>query len=638
MSAEVSASLFTSCGCIFCSVSVMGTLQDEEYGKQLRRHSQSPVVLLGFLLLVVINIPEELGGKFSDAMGQTSPHRHLNAIHGFPKRVLKPDEHNESGDPGGQDFFEVSKPVYIPHGAKEICNQMLVQHEFGNTIDDPPTLRQYTPKASCGRGEWTLVLLRWSATCIGRQFDRISAVRLSGVEIFRTCTAETIPNRIEWTVEKDVTPFSALFNAPQLLALELANVVDETYTGIHNVTLSAYFFVGDKSKSSKESYGGVADVILPVAEASPLNSGYWFKLHNESDVKSQEIQVPQNTYKAVLEICVSFHGSDEFWFANPPNESLKAKKVSDQVAGNGTFREVLVSVDGLLAGAVYPFPVFYTGGADHYFWRPISGIGSFVLPSHDVDITPFLGKLVDGLNHTFSATVKNALPFWLINANLHLWVDPSLHVTKGELAEHSTVASQSHTNSRFLGLDGTFLTDASRLLYYKGYLESSYGNLTTSAFYSSSFSNKLVCTEGASASAVHHVSKTEAKLVVKSDKKDLVYDRRATSFPLKYFYREKQYDNGTVFVKADLSHSWDREQQMQSTIGEGLGSFSSLRNTQRSKGELMIPPKGATKRGTTSTKQKYSYESTDGCYFRSLEISNYTFLYDTSDRRCNFNS
>nr|XP_024402259.1 peptide-N4-(N-acetyl-beta-glucosaminyl)asparagine amidase A-like [Physcomitrium patens] len=404
----------------------MGTLRDEKLGKFQSTHSQTPVVLLGFLLIIVINIPEVLGGKFSNAMGQISPHRHLNGIHGFPRKALKPDQHYEKGD---------------------------------------------------------------------------------------------------------------------------------------------------QAKSSKKSYGGVADVILPVAKASPLNGGYWFQLHNESDVQSREVQIPRNTYKAVLEICVSFHCSDEFWYTNPPNEFLEANNVSDRVAGNGTFREVLVSVDGLLAGAVYPFPVFYTGGADYYFWRPISGIGSFVLPSYDVDITPFLGKLVDGLNHTFSATVTNALPFWLINANLHLWVNPSLHVTKGELVEHSTVASQSHTKSRFLGLDGTFLTDASRVLSYQGYLESSFGNLTTSAFYSSRFSNKLVYTEGARASAVHQDSKTEAKMVVKSDKKDLVYDRRATSFPLKFFYRETQHENGTVFVKVDVNRSWDQEQQMQSTIGEGGGSI-----------------------------------------------------------------
>ncbi|XP_024359684.1 peptide-N4-(N-acetyl-beta-glucosaminyl)asparagine amidase A [Physcomitrium patens] len=602
------------------------------------RHSQPSLLLICFFVTIVLNSSGVSCAKFSNAVGRTPRHRYLKGVHGASKISLQPDRHYEKGDQERQKLFEVSKPVDIPQGSWEVCSQVLLEHRFGNTINDPPTLHQYTPKATCGNGGWTLVLLKWTATCSGRQFDRISAVWLNGVEIFRTCTAEPTPNGIVWTVEKDVTRFSALFKKPQMLALELANVVDETYTGIYNVTLSAHFYVGGKAKSSKESYGGVADVILPFAEVSPLKGGHWFQLQNESDVQSREIQIPRNAYKAVLEICISFHGDDEFWYANPPNDFLLSNNISDQVAGNGTFREVLVSIDGLLAGVVYPFPVFYTGGADQHFWRPISGIGSFVLPSYDIEITPFLGRLIDDRNHSFSATVTNALPFWLINANLHLWVDSSVDSTRGKLTEHSAGALQSHITSRFRGLDGTFRTESSRALSYKGYLESSFGNLTTIASYSYRFSNELIYTDGASSSEVHQESNTEEKVMVKSDFKDLVYNHRTTKFPLKFFYRETQHQNGTLLVKADIEHSWDQDQQTQSVIGEGESSFSTLKNKQRSKGELVIPPKGAITRGVATTKQKYAYESTEGCYFRSLGISNYTFLYDTSDRRCSISS
>lgn len=136
------SSLFTSDGWNLCSIRVMGTLRDEKLGKFQSTHSQTPVVLLGFLLIIVINIPEVLGGKFSNAMGQISPHRHLNGIHGFPRKALKPDQHYEKGDQGGQEFFEVSKPVYIPYGAKEVCNQILVQHKFGDTIDDSEVIQK----------------------------------------------------------------------------------------------------------------------------------------------------------------------------------------------------------------------------------------------------------------------------------------------------------------------------------------------------------------------------------------------------------------------------------------------------------------------------------------------------------------
>jgi hypothetical protein len=191
------------------------------------------------ILALLINIQGEVSPRVPRAW---RPRSFWNA------KTLQPDRDYERGEHESREFFEVLKPVDIPHGAREVCSQVLLHHTFGNTINDPPTLREYVPK--CGGAEWTLVLLRWHATCKGRQFDRISAVWLSGVEIFRTCTAEPTPQGIFWTVEKDVTRFASLFRAPQLLALELANVVDDTYTGLYNVTLSAHFYAGGKPRDS----------------------------------------------------------------------------------------------------------------------------------------------------------------------------------------------------------------------------------------------------------------------------------------------------------------------------------------------------------------------------------------------------
>lgn len=593
------------------------------------------VVVVVVLLALLTNSPGQASATVQSKFSEVSSRR---SFWNAKKVALQADRDYERGEQERQEFFEVRKPVDIPKGSYERCSQVLLQHTFGNTINDPPTLRQYTPLENCG-DDWTLVLLRWHATCKGRQFDRISAVWLSGVEIFRTCTAEPTPQGIFWTVEKDVTKFSSLFRKPQLLALQLANVVDDTYTGIYNVTLSAHFFTGGDPKegsSSKASYGGVADMILPFAQPSPMNGGYWFQLQNESDVQTQQIKIPGNAYTALLEICVSFHGPDEFWYTNPPNDFLEANNLTN-IAGNGTFREVLVSIDGLLVGAVYPFPVFYTGGVDPYFWRPISAIGSFILPSYNVDVTPFLGKLVDGHHHSFSMTVTNALPYWLLSANLHLWLDPALQSTSGKLIEYSAPDLTSHTTSRFQNLDGKFVSEASRSLSYKGWMQSSFGNLTTTAWQTYRFSNSLVYSQGATASKVHQESKTESQLVVKSEARELIYNHRALKFPLKISYEETDYPNKTVAVRAGIEQAWQEEKQVQSSVGFGRSSFSSLRNAQRSKGELVIPEKGAIS-GVATTKQKYAFESSEGCYFRSVGATNYTFLYDQSGRRCSFTS
>lgn len=581
-----------------------------------------PVHVL-LLVLTIINSPGVFSAGFPNWRLGRSFEQHLSG----ESIDYKKDDVEK------QEFFEVTKPVDLPQGAHKVCSQILLQHVFGNTINEPPTLAQYQPPQDCISEDWTAIVLRWEATSRGRQFDRISAVWLGGVEVFRTCTAEPTAQGIEWSVEKDVTPFASVFKAPQLLAVMLANVVNEKYTGLFNVTLSAHYYSVGEAEHSRESYGGVADLILPFAESSPLNGGHWFQLQNESDLRTQEIKIPRNAYKAVLEVCVSPHGSDEFWYTNPPDDYLNANNLTEEIPGNGTFREVLVSIDGLLAAMVNPFPVLYTGGVNPYFWRPISAIGSFALPSYNVEVTSFLGKLVDDQNHTFSITVTNAIPYWLVSANLHLWLDHSTNATTGELFEHSAPALTSHIMSKFEGLNGTFHNKASRELSYKGYLKSSFGNLTTTTSYISHFSNYLKYTDDGLCSTINQNSKMDSTVIVKAEARDLVYEHRSYAFPLQLFYDQIEYPNKTTFVEAGIRHGWRGEQERQSSIGSGQSSFSRLDNKQHSKGQMFIPTEGGVI-GFASTEQWYAYHGTDGCYWRYVGASNYTFLYDDSGTLC----
>lgn len=109
------------------------------------------------------------------------------------------------------------------------------------------------------------------------------------------------------------------------------------------------------------------------------------------DVQSKKLAISSNTYRAVLEVFVSFHGSDEFWYTNPPNEYIEANNLSG-LPGNGAFQEIIVKVDEDIVGAVWPFTVIYSGGVNPLLWRPVTGVGSFNLPTYDIDITPFLGN------------------------------------------------------------------------------------------------------------------------------------------------------------------------------------------------------------------------------------------------------
>ena len=57
-------------------------------------------------------------------------------------------------------------------------------------------------------------------------------------------------------------------------------------------------------------------------------------------------------------------------------------------------------VDGIFAGAAFPFPVIYSGGINPVLWRPIVGLHSLNIPPLSFDLTPFVGVMDDGLPHS----------------------------------------------------------------------------------------------------------------------------------------------------------------------------------------------------------------------------------------------
>ena len=197
----------------------------------------------------------------------------------------------------------------------------------------------------------------------------------------------------------DVTRYAALLAEPSEVAVYLGNLVDKTCTGVYhtNLTLHLYFNAAQPLPPQQHQQ---ADLVLPISRSLPLNDGQWFAIQNSTDVQSKKLAIPSNTYRAVLEVFVSFHSNDEFWYTNPPNDYIQANNLSD-VPGNGAFREVVARVDGEVVGTDWPFTVIYTGAVNLLLWRPITGIGSFNLSTYDIDITPFLGRLLDSEEHDF---------------------------------------------------------------------------------------------------------------------------------------------------------------------------------------------------------------------------------------------
>lgn len=160
--------------------------------------------------------------------------------------------------------------------------------------------------------------------------------------------------------------------------------------------------------------------------------------------------------------------------------------------GNGPFRELVAFVGGVLVGVVWPFPVIYTRGVDTQSWDPLVGIGTFDMPSYEIDVTPFLGELLDGKEHTFGFGVINALDVWFIDANLHTWLDEnSRSAIIGQLIGHKELELELSLVSNFKELDGSFHTFGNRRISSSGSVESSHGKLITNTSQEFTYDNLM---------------------------------------------------------------------------------------------------------------------------------------------------
>ncbi|KDP34767.1 hypothetical protein JCGZ_10547 [Jatropha curcas] len=536
-------------------------------------------------------------------------------------------------------YFEVTKPIEVPNKVKP-CVHTVLQHDFGYTYGKPPVLANYTPPSHCPSKHFSKIVLEWNSTCKGRQFDRIFGVWLGGVELLRSCTAEPRATGIFWSVQKDITRYysSLIKNETQEFAVYLGNLVDRTYTGVYHVNITIYFYPAEEKFSHSEyglsnlvdTHASKADLILPISRNLPLNDGLWFEIENSTDSQFKEFAIPQNVYRAVLEVYVSFHENDEFWYSNYPNEYIVANNLTD-TPGNGPFREAVVSLDGEIVGSIWPFTVIYTGGINPLLWRPITGIGSFNLPSYDIEITSFLGSILDGKIHKLGFSVTNALNVWYIDANLHLWLDHKSRKTKGKVLKHESKPLVFSLVSNFKDLNGTFLTTARRSISTSGWVQSSFGKITTRFNQHFSYSNSMEMGDNGNLQIVNQIINFNDTVSFRKLTSSLHSFKSSKRFHIDMYSDLFDQGNGTSLYVTNVTLGFNEEKLKDA--GSGLGT-SHLKNLQDAQG-VMVVKNNLVVSGVGSTQQAYKYDDNKFCYFRNISSSNYSILYDKVGNKCN---
>ncbi|MFI6448571.1 peptide-N4-asparagine amidase [Kitasatospora sp. NPDC050543] len=376
----------------------------------------------------------------------------------------------------GTDYHDpltAAKPLTRPD-TRSCTVEVMHDQPFSNGYGSPPDTpyaATLTPPEACA-GPWSAVVFDLHGQVAGRQFDRLFTVRLGGVEMLLSSTPEPSADGIEWNVERDVTRYAPLLGGPLPFALDLANVTDATYTGVFRISASFTFY----TTSERWPAARTADRLLTTGP---------FELTQAAPAAERRLSFPQNLESLTAEVYARGGGAcEEFAYASAPDEFVKNNPGTD-ACGKGPFRELRLTLDGRAAGAVWPYPVIYTGGWDPLLWRPTPGIFAFDLPAYRIDLTPYVGLLLDGRPHTLgialNAAENQSNDLWTGQVNLFAEVDHGSARTTGRLTEHR-VAPEAAVTTRLTdhgGGSGDWQTTASRHDLARGWVQTSHGRITT---------------------------------------------------------------------------------------------------------------------------------------------------------------
>ena len=377
------------------------------------------------------------------------------------------------------------------------CTQTLASAFPSNAADGSAQLFSgtLTPPAGC-RGPWAKVVLDWTTSVQGRQYDRSGFLDLGATQIYFGTTYEPDPAGITYHFAKDITEYSSLLHSAQSFNGGITNYTSSIYTGIYAQTVTITYYQADRANPAPSEPAVIAGLGSQDASAGTPT------------VHLSAAGLPRNITRAYLEVYIKGNGCDEQWFTDVPND-VSAKFPSAGMCGNTAYREVAAAIDGTSAGVTQYFPYIYTGGIVPTLWRPIPAVGTFDMSPELLDVTPFVGRLVDGKSHDVALSVANAGDVWNLSANLLLYTDPHAATTSGALLSDSIAPTAAQHTTEQTGSAGavTATTTAARDWQTAGYVNTSAGRITTTVSQHAAFRNADTVTNNG---FTQHVVETDA--------------------------------------------------------------------------------------------------------------------------------
>lgn len=456
-------------------------------------------------------------------------------------------------------------PVSRPAGPH--CTVTLADHYMSNAPDGAAQTFSgtLTPPPACS-GSWQKVVMDYTISVSGRQFDRFGGLNIGGTEVYWGTTQEPDgPTPTTYTVSKDLTEYSSLLHTPQPFSGGIINYTSNVYTGVYDQTVTLTYYSGPTPAGTPDAVVG-----SPTQDISPGGTAH-FPLSD----------LPRNIVRADLEVTLEGHGCDEQWFSDVPDD-VSAKYPNAGMCTHGPYREADLTLDGTPVAAVHTFPHIYTGGIVPTLWRPIPAIHTFSLYAEHIDITPFVGQLVDGGSHDLAVTIQNAGDVWTIGATLLLYTDRHASQTHGALVTDDvaataveTVSESDASNSGTRVLDSTNRSDVTA-----GYVDTSAGRVYTRVDRTMTYQNDDTVTDGGFAQNLTQQDSGAQTSTSSIDGRVVRKTRHAYRYPLAVDYTVGNYTDGNNYT---LSGTVDMTQWLSDsetgTTTENVNSYGILQRT-----------------------------------------------------------